>query len=185
MATTAPGKTFGQKVWVFLNTPFGLWFLTTIAVGMLTWSYSQWQASQICEKENEQQLRQLYLEVAGRVEALDTLATAASDKRKFYEALPVLDDPKAFYGVSFGIFPEYQGRSMRSLLFELQGLVEKNEEAGILEAIAAANQINAKFRAEVMRFPKVSDPEAADEPVPKQEVHELKYLLRKMSLSRR
>ena len=28
------------------DQPFALWFLTSIAVGLLTWSYSEWQAVQ-------------------------------------------------------------------------------------------------------------------------------------------
>ena len=54
MDATAPGKTSAQKAWDFLNSPFGLWLLTTIAVGFLSWSYSQWQAAEAREKETQQ-----------------------------------------------------------------------------------------------------------------------------------
>ena len=44
IAESTPNKTLGEKIWAFLNSPLGLWFLSTIAIGVLTWSFSEWQA---------------------------------------------------------------------------------------------------------------------------------------------
>ena len=105
MVAEVPEKTRGQKAWDFLNSPFALWFLTSIAVGLLTWSYSEWQAVRTHEQENRQQLKALRLELSARTAAARSLFATASTNYQLYEVAKVMDNPQ-LEGIDFGAFPE-------------------------------------------------------------------------------
>ena len=146
MVAEVPEKTRGQKAWDFLNSPFALWFLTSIAVGLLTWSYSEWQAVRTHEQENRQQLKQLRLELSARTAAARSLFATASTNYQLYEVAKVMDNPQ-LEGIDFGAFPEYGERPMRSLLLQLEGLYEKGREReDVLDAIKAHSDIIAAGR---------------------------------------
>ena len=174
IAKTAQRDTFTQKIWAFLNCPLGLWFLSTIAIGIISWSYSQWQANQVQIQEYQKQRRKLNMEVASRIQTFKNFLANAQNKEQLYYSISFLDDPEVDRFNLF-IFPEFRKRSLRSLLWELNELVEKDEQADINEAILASEQLNDFYLKRLLDLD--SSHNVGDEPAPKKEVDMLKRLV--------
>ena len=138
------------KLWVFFNTPFGLWFLSTIVIGLATFAYTtltQYQADRA--KQNESQ-RRLDIEIATRLSNFDRtirrVFDASWDLAKYDGAresrmefsLAELDGRTAFLPEKINntnVFPEYNNRTFQSLLIELHGLVPDSEKHQIKQSL--------------------------------------------------
>lgn len=66
-----------------LNQPFVLWFLSSVLLGLLTFSYKQWRESQDVRATNEAYAQDLALEIRFRVRQMDLLIAQAVDD--FYQ----------------------------------------------------------------------------------------------------
>jgi hypothetical protein len=174
IAESAQRKTFRKRIWAFMNSPLGLWFLSTVAIGMLTWSYSQWQANEAREKEDQQHARRLYMEVVMRIKSVGNLLANAQNKEQFFGAMSILDNP-TLGNLSFSIFPQFRNRSVRSLLWELALLDKAKELDRIESAIGAATQISERYQKTALELDSSSD--LGEEPISKEEVEEVENLL--------
>jgi hypothetical protein len=81
MLTAASRRQFRRKTWYFLNSQFGLWFLSACVLGLISFSYTEWQK----EKEKTEataKVERERLEAAAKVEKERLEAAAKIEKDK-------------------------------------------------------------------------------------------------------
>jgi hypothetical protein len=66
----ASNQSFPRRVVNFLNTGLGLWFLTTVAVGLVSFSYAKWDEHNTKIRDNRTTERKLNIEISTRLTRL-------------------------------------------------------------------------------------------------------------------
>jgi hypothetical protein len=130
----------GERLLAFLNEPVILWLLSSIVVGLITWQYTLWQERQAQRQQVQTEVRNLDLEIHGRLRRAAERLSSASDMVGVREAIRMLDEPS-------GTFPEMAPRNFENLLISLTWLMPEKETApleaarrGYLELQALAGQ---------------------------------------------
>jgi hypothetical protein len=149
-------KSFFRKLWVFLNTAFGLWFLSTIVIGLATFSYTaltQYDSDRLKQKES---IKMLDIEITTRLYNFELTIRKvfnASWDLAQYEgvresrmefSLAELDGHSAFLpdkNSNTNVFPGYKNRTFQSLLIELHGLVPDSEKTLIKQSLDSLSTI--------------------------------------------
>ena len=99
-----------------LNRPFTLWFLSSVILGLISFSYGMWTERRARSAENRAIVVKLDTEIDSRMrKSAHRLAVAAAPVG-VRESITMLDQ-------GTGIYPEFENRSMESLLWSLQELV--------------------------------------------------------------
>jgi hypothetical protein len=57
-----------RRVFNFLNTGLGLWFLTTVAVGLVSFSYTKWDEHSTKVRDNRTAARKMNIEISTRLQ---------------------------------------------------------------------------------------------------------------------
>jgi hypothetical protein len=148
-----PKHSRGKQLWSVLNSSFALWFLSSVVLGGLTAVITTYQKSHSEQMQKTNIQRRLNTEISSRL--ADGLVALRLDLKRidngqmffasavFMEAISYLDN-RVTYGkksYDFSIYPEYQHRSFRSLIFELSGVVERSTLPALREAEAAYKQL--------------------------------------------
>jgi hypothetical protein len=138
LASSRP-VSLAQRVWDILNKPFLLWTLSTILVGLVTWSWASYQAGLQGESVRRTSISRLDIEMAARIaDSLDRLEELERDRRN---GVRIANRAWVFGTVVEGlnggreqIYPEYSARRFTSLLIELQRLIgsEDNLSAALV-----------------------------------------------------
>jgi hypothetical protein len=117
-----------SKLLGFLNSNFGLFLLSSVFLAIFSWSYHQWTTYLGDAKENEKAHQRVSLEVMNRLRYINKLTTTFEydDRRVIQHALLGFDssanvNPSWLRHYS-SIFPEYQQRSLESLIWDLERL---------------------------------------------------------------
>jgi len=123
-----PPLTLWAKIGRIINSPFGLFFLSTVVIGFLSWSYTKWDATQKIEAQHKESIRKLYIEIPYRI----TSARRAMDLAHWGPEGAIRSKKAALEQLrgTKSVFPEFEGRPLFLLLFELHSLVpdEKKQE---------------------------------------------------------
>jgi hypothetical protein len=137
-------------LWSLANTSFSIWFLSTIVVGFVTWSYSSVQERARSNASKAETVQKLDTELAGRVQG--ALATMQALQRRL-EAKAYFETRSATFGEAVdalgranSIYPEYRERSFGSLVLELQRLLPASDQPPLRMAQAGYREL--KFTAE-------------------------------------
>lgn len=141
---------FDKKIWVFLNSSFALWLLSTIAVGGFTTIYTHITNSIDEEKARIRKIRELDLEIEGRLSqfliSIEPLIDKNIDQKTFKlkknitftEILNNWETLKKAPSVSqtfiSSVFPQYKDTGLISLVVQLRALV-KNDEKDLLREV--------------------------------------------------
>lgn len=130
---TANPRTVTTKCNEFLNSAFGLWFLSTIAVGLISFAYAEFSSTQKQIAERQEKISALDSEITGRLiqwEALTRRSTAKTPL-EYNAALELLLLPPSATNSQpariFEVVPANRDRSLVSVLMELYGLVPQSE----------------------------------------------------------
>jgi hypothetical protein len=131
------------RVSAFLNSPFGLWFLSSVVLGLLSWGYTGWTASRTISADQVAHVRHLATELQARVEyAQDILKQHSVTKGNFdFMVVQALSD--ANVAIKNGLLPEFASRTTRSLLLELRILSGKSRLSTINTALASEQQLQS------------------------------------------
>src|SRR5260370_17182706 len=107
-------KTETRSVWKLLNEPFSLWLLSTIVVGLFTFTYAQLNAYIKAREDRRTRLEKLDVQAASRVEFTVERRKQATDVAQYADLLRTLlqdtDDTR--------MFPEFRDRSTLSILWD-------------------------------------------------------------------
>ena len=120
IATTAGAS----KVLTFLNSPFVIWFLSTVAIGLITWGYQSLQARAAAERVTTLRRSAVTAEIGFRLQPVDQM-------REFNEILAYLSELDSPATTRY-MLGEFKGRSLSSLLWELRTLVPGNRDVAEL-----------------------------------------------------
>jgi hypothetical protein len=146
----------GKRFWALLNSSFALWFLSSVVLGGLTAVVTQY------EKKTTEQIRiaeiqkRLNAEISCRISEglarLDLSQQAIKNGEALFtsvlyvEAIYYLDNRVTDNNgklIDWSIYPEYQRRGFRSLVFELSTIVEPSALPSLREADADYEQLLA------------------------------------------
>lgn len=143
-----------KVIWKVINSPFFLWFLSSIVIGLITFGYSSYISYQTRSNDNHLTIQKLDLEMKSRLrffankvkaESYTTLSDGFS-ATNLAEAMLSLEVPE-IQKFPIHIFPEYKQRNLRSLVWELHMRVpmdEKSQLAIALEALFDLRRIYEK-----------------------------------------
>jgi hypothetical protein len=129
----------GKRLWLLLNTSFALWFLSSVVLGGLTAAIASYQKYHSEWSRKAETQRRLNTEISNRIsEALDAnhlyqqrinsgQVNEPSAESVYMNVLDYLDNHVTYDGKSydFSIYPEYQQRKFRSLIFELSLVADR------------------------------------------------------------
>ena len=140
-------KTTGKKFYGFLNSPFGLWILTSIILGLFSFGYTQYQRS----KDTQQRIQKIDAEILARIRSA-RMAFYTNSDRPFKEIADILCAPPGRDGM---IQVEFADSNLESLLYELKRLVP-DDDTNISNAIVVQREIRDQVS------PGLKDPAAKD-----------------------
>ena len=135
-------------VWNFVNSSFGLWLLSTVALGLLTTGYTFLAKSIEESGAKAERVRKMNLEVESRLsQFLVSVRGMVNDDLSLKEGKTVEDlqknwnnlkkPPALTEGAVTAVYPEYESRGIVSLIVELSETVDQ-AEADRLEGVAQA-----------------------------------------------
>jgi hypothetical protein len=137
-----------SAIWNFLNSSFGLWFLSSVLLSAAVYFYQTWQDDKHQREITIQRVEQLNLEIAGRLSQFGTWARAnllqVDNKGQYQFSAGVNKANKAIIEKAIDdlaaapkspepgnnlhlheVFTEFQGRNLISLYVELNLIVQK------------------------------------------------------------
>jgi hypothetical protein len=145
---------FPKTLWAFVNSSFGLFFLSSVVVGLLSFSYTQWRDY----KTSQHSIEQLDLEIALRLHTMDRMCGSAENRR--YSNFVNIDavvrgDPKPSFYVRKPLFNTFENKNLTTLLWQLYLLVPSGKRGDIRGAIRGASDIIERMRQ--VRFSAAND----------------------------
>jgi hypothetical protein len=148
---SARWKRLRGLLWTFVNSGFALFLFSSVIVALFSWSYQQFAARLEAERESQKNYQKLSLEVMNRLNYL----TKLQGKFKYEERRVIIQalygfDPGANVNPSWiihysSVFPEYQQRSLESLLWELERLSDTSHRQTFQMARQRIKQLPAYF----------------------------------------
>lgn len=161
----------------FFNTGLGLWLLSTLAVGFISWGYGEWSRHQENQRNTTELIRKLDLEIGVRLRHFDVVITNANSLKTYYIALWGLEQPSGIIeGLPNTVFPEFSRRSFRSLLWELYTVVPSTEKAKIIAALRKA-QVLAERAPQASTF--IGALNAEKQPIPSADIQAVKAIMQR------
>jgi hypothetical protein len=121
-----------SQILTFLNTNFGLFLLSTVFISCFSWTFNEWTTYTKNLAEAKRTREKLALEIMNRVKYLDMMdQTFPYSERKVVETALNGFDPKGNVNPSWihhysPVFPEYEERSLISLIWELETVSTKS-----------------------------------------------------------
>lgn len=135
-----------SRIWAFVNSSFGIFLLSSVALGLVSFSYSSWQTYE-GDKRN---IEKLDLEIAVRLSAIDRIYFEKESGNRYSNLVNInniIDGAanSSFY-VQKPLFNEFENKSIVTLMWQLYILVPSREKNLIRQDIGIINKISAKIR---------------------------------------
>jgi len=141
---TKPTTRSGQ-LWGFMQTSLGIWVLSTVVVGLITWGYAQLQSTLQRSNAQLQLIQHADAEAKSRVRqwlnmckirwVQSEFATSRFQEWYFSVVKPPEKDPRFTY-VIYPVYSEFEDRALISVLTQLRDNVASGEKPSIDQAIA-------------------------------------------------
>ncbi|MEA2553047.1 MAG: hypothetical protein QOJ65_1223 [Fimbriimonadaceae bacterium] len=155
-------KTLDEKegprgVWGFLNSPLGIWLLSSVVLGSFSFLFSQWQASAATRARQSEQAVRIRTEIGYRMQDYASHIAEAKEETNptkrsaLYESIDKID-----YNPGFPLFPEYKDISIMALVLNLREIVPENDKANVeqvLQNLKAMNTILIRDRKAAYALP--------------------------------
>jgi hypothetical protein len=138
-----------SSLWGFANSSFGIFLFTSVLLGLVSFSYTRWQAYE----GDRRTIEQLDLEIALRLDATDKMASSKENIR--YSNLVNINDVingavKSSFYVRKPLFNEFENKSLTTLMWQLYLLVPLGDKNEIKDKIRKVNDIMDRIA--VVRF---------------------------------
>lgn len=173
-----------NKFWTFLNSSVGIWLLSSVTVGLITWGYSQWTENRKSDNENLLGISKIDIEMTNRIVDFENNLHKATNYIAYssavYGFLKSAEMPKQ--APTQTILNEYENVSTRALLIMLSQLVNDEQKSEIKKIIVDVNKISSIFRNREMQTG-----EAYNNPLTSEmenEKHQIAKLLEEVKLER-
>ncbi len=123
----------GRRHWSWVNRPITLWLLSTVAVGILTFTYSQYSACRASLAIDSSRFARLSEELVFRVGGIYGVTLANNAQAGTYQ---LVLDPDRHY-----LFSEFKGRVPNELVAELKQLLRKWHPSDAAEVAAKSKAV--------------------------------------------
>jgi hypothetical protein len=154
LEASKPRRSRRERLWSLLNSSFALWFLSSVVLAGLTTAFAYYQSSRGEQIRKAEIARRLDTEISSRI--LSALAGLRSNKVRIEQGTSYA--PELIYSNAasyldnffitdpsnprdFSIYPEYQKRTFRSLIFELRSVVDSSVRPELTDALAGYEQL--------------------------------------------
>jgi hypothetical protein len=137
-----PPASHPTRLWNFLNSTLGIWFLSTCVLGVASFSFTAFYEMHKANLENTITINRLDAEISARLHSV----ILGKTKKVTAEMLLSLEEPGRTEFPS-SIFPEYKSRTFRSLLYELHLLIPIEEKQEVKLAIASTEDWHKRYLA--------------------------------------
>jgi hypothetical protein len=140
-----PSLKRSHPVWDFINSSFGIFLLSSVFLGLLSFSYQQWRERTVRDKRADQ----LKIEIALRIQAMEQMTMGKDNNRysNFVNISKVMDgDSKASFYVRKPLFNEFDNKNMTSLLWQLYLVVPSSQRDMVRQAISEVDAISKEIR---------------------------------------
>jgi len=129
-------------LWSFLNSSFGIWLMSSIVLGLLTYSFNFSQSYFEAERIRSATILQLDVEISNRLARLSFAESIRkSSPGYFSDILLSMEIPeRSIFPIS--TFEGYKNRGLKSLIWELHFLVDDNERESINRAIMRYSELD-------------------------------------------
>jgi hypothetical protein len=139
-----PIKTRKGQFLAFLNSPLGLWILSSILLTAITAAWTTWSIRRDKDRSKNERIFKMKTEINYRL----SQAEEGLETREFLNmALAPMTEPTSAGAIAGPpAFPEFDKRSVKSLLIEWQTIaseVEKNNITELLEIIKMLGNLNS------------------------------------------
>jgi hypothetical protein len=156
LASRSSQKSLTSGLWKFVNSAFVLWLLSSIFLSIVSWGFARWYAKLELDRQREETVKRLDIEIASRFESVDFLRWGyrlIDDKQ-----IPDLPTQLLFPpGDQAALDPVYSHRNLKSLLYELSLNVPENEREPIRGAIQNVERIEGRWAGRKMPAGDLSD----------------------------
>lgn len=126
----------------FLNSGLGIWFLSTIVIGLFTYFFNEYKENKKVDSERDIKIKQLDLEIENRISQfwvhLDPLVNQADTALPLKAGVPqdtirllweaFKNPPSLNPKIATAIYKEYETRTTISLMIELSSLLGEKYE---------------------------------------------------------
>jgi len=147
-------KSFWKKVWYLFNSPFGLWILSTVVVGLVAYFYNDMKLKSEISSNNAATMHKLSTETSHRLYKFRLSLSEQSPTSLDYqdtELAYMIDGTLIIDGTlspeqPIYVFPEFKDRTMHSLLYEMERLTkDKKQASSIKQARSILSEIKNKL----------------------------------------
>lgn len=145
---------FRKKTWKLINSPIGLWLLSTVFVGSIVYFYNDTKLKNEILANNAATLHKLETETSNRLQQFRLSLSNQNPASIYYEneELAYMIDGTLLINGSLAqkkpvyVFPEYKERTMNSLLYEIERLtIDKKQVSSIKEARIILSKIQTNL----------------------------------------
>lgn len=143
-----------ERFWRFLNSSFALWFLSSVVVASLTTALTYRQAQRGEQLRKSGIETRLDTEISSRIALAQRGSLLDRDRVARHNEYP----PEAIYQnvqcyldnsfrigssnrLDFSIYPEYEKRTFRSLVFELRSVADPSARPELTDALAVYERL--------------------------------------------
>ncbi len=147
LALKKPKPSAKSTLWMLLNSAFGLWLLSTLAVGFITWSYATYKESKTADNQKRELLRKLDTEITYRISQCE-LALAYVSCKEIGRGGPLtkvvsapLDGKATFVTPTPYVYPEFKERGFVSLVAELTSVLGTPDKEQMDKVVQDYNKI--------------------------------------------
>ena len=148
--TSENNNTRKNKIWKFVNSSFGLWLLSTVFVGIITFVYSKLNESISISSDQKNRIIKLDQEIEGRFYQLISKQERRRDsinvdfENDFIPEQETMKEiwfefkasPKGYYQGLYVVYSEFSERNIASLMIELSSLVNDKPESEKIKKVA-------------------------------------------------
>jgi hypothetical protein len=127
-------KTRTEHILGFLNTSVGAFLLSTVLVGLFSYSQSEIATARVRNAERQERQRKVRLEIANRLDEITRMAAPFDGHyytvvRTAFDGFRPGDTVNESYRVYYSaMFPELRERTLKSLVYEFMDLAPNDQE---------------------------------------------------------
>lgn len=134
-----------SKLWVFLNSNFGLFMMSSIVLSLITWSYTQWTDSLEQKRVISEKLTKLETEISYRVQVMQNYFESECSEHSNLSRKTIKDIEKIYRAAPGyqAIFPNNASKDLHILIWELSAVQKGKEKQQYINCFNSLLQFNA------------------------------------------
>jgi hypothetical protein len=115
--------------WRILNSPFTIWFLSSVLLTSLSWGYSKWKDNENIKKESKEYIARLDYEIFNRIQYVElTYKNLITNDSNEEAQKMIINNFITFPSTSWVLYYGFKERNFKSLLIELHEKVQDSEK---------------------------------------------------------